>query len=83
MIKDINRIYFFDNGNVAVYDSAGNQVPRLQRPFLQLFCDQLEASGVDMSKKFLSVKPDGDKWVRFEKDDDWWVVRYENREGEK
>lgn len=37
------KVIFFDNGNTAVFDEQGNQVPEMQESWLRLFLDYLEA----------------------------------------
>lgn len=51
-------VFFFNNGNSAIFDSAGQQITELQEPWLLLFVAHLESKGVDPAQiKFLM--PDG------------------------
>lgn len=41
------QVFFFNNGNTAVCDTTGQQVPDLQQPWILLFAEFLKSKGID------------------------------------
>ncbi len=41
------EVMFFANGNTAVFDEKGEQIPKLQRSWLVMFIEMLEKQGFD------------------------------------
>ena len=58
----IHSVFFFANGNVAVCDDTGNQVPELQESYLLSFVTKLEAAGFDPTHPIYHL-PAGDARV--------------------
>ena len=46
-MKTITNVYFFNNGNVAVFDEKNEQIGELQKSFVELFCDFLVSKGYE------------------------------------
>jgi len=73
----VKSVLFFSNGNTAVFDRAGGQVPELQLPWIISFAHFLLSAGVDPASLDITMpggKPcnmirvgDGYSW-RFSKD---------------
>lgn len=53
-------IFFYPNGATAVTDEKGEQVPRLQTPWIKLFVEFLESRGEDPTSFEINL-PDGKK----------------------
>ena len=43
----IKQIFFFNNGTTAVFDEKGEQMPKLQKPWMKVYRNFLEEHGVD------------------------------------
>lgn len=43
-------IYIFSNGNVACFDSSGEQIGELQKSWMEIWLMDLEKKGVDPTK---------------------------------
>ena len=41
------EVMFFDNGNTAVFDMKGKQIPELQKSYILLFALFLKEKGID------------------------------------
>jgi len=41
------KVIFFANGNTAFCDAEGQQVPELQKSYMQLYCEFLVSKGID------------------------------------
>jgi hypothetical protein len=52
------NIYFFPNGNTAVFNEEGEQVPALQESWILLYVKHLEAAGIDPTQCEVMM-PDG------------------------
>ena len=47
MKKVIKSAMCFNNGNIAVFDAKGNQIPELQRSWPNLWCEHAERMDYD------------------------------------
>ena len=56
----MKRVVFFANGNTAVFDEQGVQVPELQRAWIKLFAEFLEEHDED-PLEFEFTMPNGMK----------------------
>lgn len=54
----IKEVMFFPNGNTAVFNKKGDQIPALQKSWLMLFVEFLESKGADPEKANYRM-PDG------------------------
>lgn len=41
------KLMFFDNGNTAVFNEQGEQIPELQQPWIRIFMRWLQSEGVE------------------------------------
>jgi hypothetical protein len=48
-MTNIKSIRFFSNGNVAVFDEIGQQIPELQANIFEMFCERAERLGYDVT----------------------------------
>ena len=44
------EVFFFDNGNTAVFDENGDQMSDLQRSYIVMFAEFLKTKGFDPTK---------------------------------
>jgi len=69
-MKKPKYIYFFDNGNVAVMDEYGKQIPELQKSWLRQWFDQTNITLSEM--ELLEIRmPDGRYAKIIIQDDDY------------
>ena len=54
----ITTVFFFKNGNAAVFDEHGNQMPDVQEPWLIVYLRYLKTKGGSMESIHFSM-PDG------------------------
>jgi len=85
-MKKIAEVMFFPNGNTAVFDQEGEQIPELQSPWLRVAIEAIGdlsytvagKRGVDGQIDWDKVKillPDGRKAKIFETDEGWnWSI---------
>ncbi len=68
------EVMFFPNGNTACFDEAGQQVPKLQRSYLGLYCELLNSEGIKPEKvKF--IMPNGKEARVFKTEYGWnWEI---------
>ena len=67
------KVMFFPKGVTAVFRD-GEQVPELQVPWLQLFCEHLDAMDIDPRDVWFTM-PDGSRAKVFLTDLDEWNWR--------
>lgn len=48
-MENIKSVILFPNGNTAVFNSKGEQMPYLQKSWIELWCEYMQSSGVDPS----------------------------------
>jgi len=60
----VKTVYFFSNGNSAVCNDKGLQIPDLQKPWIRLFVDFLKKKGVKNIENIEFDMPTGStaKW---------------------
>jgi len=59
---NIKTIFFFNNGNTAVCDRQGNQMPEAQKSWMVTFLKELEAKGYFIYNEDMEIiLPDGQK----------------------
>jgi hypothetical protein len=58
------KVMFFANGNATVFDAHGEQVPDLQRPWIEMFLEHLTARDIDPLQCEFTM-PDGRKAMPF------------------
>ena len=85
-MKKIAEVMFFPNGNTAVFDQDGEQIPELQNPWFRVAIEAIaEASHTVAGKqggdgqidwgKVEILLPDGRKAKIFETDESWnWSI---------
>lgn len=66
----VKSIIMFSNGNMAVCDEHGEQIPELQIPLYQLFAKHAESLGYDLDGASLDDGPYHFK-LRKNKDGSW------------
>lgn len=49
-MKEPKKVILFSNGNVSCSDENGDQIPELQKGWLQTWYEHMESIGVDPSK---------------------------------
>ena len=73
-------VYCFPNGNTAVFDNRGEQVPEMQIPWIRLLFKHLQFHGVDLEKDNVIFNlPNGMKAKPFKVPDgefNWEVESY-------
>jgi len=69
------QVYFFDNGNTAIFDEDGNQMTTLQKSWFELFLDYLSRQGVDIDNIEFNL-PNEHKAEPFKVEDEynWRIV---------
>ncbi len=65
------KVIFFANGNTAFCDAEGQQVPELQKSYMQLYCEFLVVRGVDPAKVEFTM-PNGSIAKAFLTDEERW-----------
>lgn len=58
----IKSVLFFRNGNAAIFDEHGEQIPQLQAPWLNVYLDYLKRNGANVEGLEISM-PDGRRAV--------------------
>ena len=71
----IHSVFFFGNGNTAVCNEIGNQVPELQESYLLLFVSKLEAAGFDPTLPVYHLPAGDAKVVRTSEGYNWQFIR--------
>ena len=76
MPTKIKSIYFFPNGNTAVFDEHGQQVPELQDSWLLTILDWLQKNGGEFEFDQIEIRlPSGSKAKPFRVEGGWnWNV---------
>lgn len=74
MGKQVGSVFLFPNGNAAVCDNEGQQVPELQTSWLLLFFEFLQKNGVKVEEIGEINLPNG-KQVEYLKDVHNWRIR--------
>ena len=69
-MKKPKTIMFFENGNTAVFDDAGEQIGKLQKSWLRVFIEWLEDQHVDGSMCEI-IMPDGREIEIIEHEEGW------------
>jgi hypothetical protein len=70
----VKKVVFFPNGQTAVFDEQGQQMPELQRSWLKLFADFLDDHDEDPTE-FEFTMPDGRVVKVLETESGWnWTV---------
>lgn len=73
-------VIFFWNGNTAVFDSSGRQIPELQEPWLIKFVEFLESNGVDpLQCQFELPGGDAAQLIRTSTGGWNWEVKFSSR----
>lgn len=67
----IPTVFIFSNGNVAITDDKGEQIPELQSPWVSMIFDRILESGRD-PLSFEYLLPDGRKAVPFRTTSGQW-----------
>ncbi len=49
-MSKVARVMIFSNGNMVVGDADGEQMPELQKSWMEMICEHFEAHGVDPSE---------------------------------
>lgn len=62
----IKTVYFFRNGNTAVFDERGQQIPELQKSWLLLWTKHAKELGYDVLSVDKMLLPDGSNAKLFE-----------------
>lgn len=44
------KMLLFSNGAVAAFDESGNQIPELQKSWIELLLESIESKGIDPTK---------------------------------
>jgi len=60
-MKKIKSIMFFQNGNTAVFDKNGEQVPELQKGWLLMFIEFLQSKNIKVENIDEIILPTGGK----------------------
>ena len=59
MSKEIKNIIFFQNGNTAVFDKKGEQIPEFQKGWLLMFIEFLQSKNVKVENIDEIILPSG------------------------
>ena len=62
------NVIFFPNGNTAVFDEDGKQIPQLQKSWILLFAEHLRDQNIDPLKADYTM-PDGSSASLFKTSD--------------
>ena len=49
-MKKVKSVLLFPNGNTAVLDDSGNQIPELQKGWMEICLEWMEKHGVNISE---------------------------------
>ena len=63
-------VFIFSNGNIAVTDKNGEQVPELQKSVVQMMCERLLNAGYDPTEFEFNLQRSGTATV-FRTKDGW------------
>lgn len=72
-MKKIKQIIFFNNGNTAVFDSKGQQIPKFQKSWLLMFIEFLQSKGAKVEKTEINL-PDGRRAKYLKKYHNWEII---------
>jgi hypothetical protein len=74
-MSKIKSVTFFPNGNTAVFDDAGNQMPELQEAWIRLWAEHAKNLGHDVTEIEDIMLPN-EKYARFFKIEDGvnWAI---------
>jgi len=61
MERQVKHLFFFPNGNTAVMDEAGQQIPDLQKSWFLMYVEFLQSKGVKVEDIAEINLPNGKK----------------------
>jgi hypothetical protein len=65
-------LMFYPNGNTAVFNFDGFQIPEAQEPWLLQFCEFLRERGFEIDETTEILLPDGSAAQLFKTSEDKW-----------